>query len=330
MDRELHQHASSLIRGAVTPASQLRELINQIEINLGRIQISDSVELQNLPILFDQTAALLDSLEEGGANIASEYTRFDTVCATYRKNGAQYIKALGGRTAYINMREQHSPEKDHWWWFLDKYLDDQMRIRQKKTMRSFLTTIGIIGALVLLYVVFLAPDKETREVIRHQSDAESALVEGTPAVALEFLEQALAIRPEDDRLLILYGVAAKLSDNNDIAEESFSKALTVMGDEVDFLSLRAQVYLAAGMPESALQNAEQAIEINHEIALPHYYKGLAANALGDSQTAYLELEAAANYAHQEGKIELEGMARIQMAYLTQNFGFPQSTATPSE
>ena len=317
-----------MIKGAYTPATQLRQLINQIEIILGKLQISEVPELESIPTLFDQTAHLLDTLDESGANIASEYARFDTICATFRKNGNQYIKALGGRRAYVDLRERNTPDKNHWWWYLDEYLDQQLRNRQKKAFRSFLISIGVLAVLTGFYVVFLRPDKETRQVISFQSDAERAMAEGDPQSALEFLEQALVIRPDDDRLLILHGVAAQLTDNKVLAEESFEKARNVIGDEVNFLATRAQVYLAAGLPEYTLQDAEQAILIKPESAIAHYHKGLAANALGDTQTAFLSLEAAANFASKEGHIELEGMARIQMAYLSQNFVIPQPTQTP--
>ena len=330
MNKLLQLHAPSMIKGAETPANQLRQLISQIEINLGKIQISSTEELQDIPVLFDQTANLLDSLEESGANIDSEYARFDTVCAAYRKNGTQFIKALGGRDAYMRLKEGHAPEKERWWWYLDEYLDSQLRSRRNRTLRSMLITIGVFGALVLIYAIFLAPDKETREVIRYQSDAERALSDGEVESALAYLNQALAIRPADDRLLIQHGVVAQLNKDNVLAEESFSKAQQVIGDEVEFLVSRSQVYLTAGLPEYALQDAEQAILINPESAIAHYHKGLAANALGDPQTAFLSLEAAANYAHQEGKIELEGMSRIQIAYLSQNMRFPEPTSTPGD
>jgi tetratricopeptide (TPR) repeat protein len=319
-----------MISSAETPANQLRQLLTQLEISLGKIRISSKEELLNIPVLFDQTADLLDSLEDNGANLDSEYARFDTVSALFRKSGPGYFKALNGRNAYIELRENTLPDKGCWWWFLDDYLDNQWRIRQKGNLRSFIIFAGVIGILAVIYAIFLAPDKETREVLRYQGDAERALSDGDYENALVYLDQALAIRPEDDRLLILQGVTAQIVENDNLAEYSFIKAQQVIGDEVEFLATRAQVYIAAGLPEYALQDSEQALIINPESAISHYQKGLAANALGDAQTAYLSLEEAAKYANQEGKIELEGMARIQMAYLTQNFVYPLPTSTPGE
>ncbi len=329
MDRQLQQHAASRISSAETPASHLRNVLKELENSLGRIHRSNSTDLQNLPVLFDQAAHLLDALEESGANIAPEYARFDTVCAKYQNKSSKIIKAIGGRGALEMVRKPHNPEKDQWWWFIDEYIDEQYRVRQKKMIRSLLITIGIFGVLTLIYILFLAPDKETRDRFMYQNAAEQALAQGTPEKALEFVEQALVISPEDEHLLILYGVASKLTDRMERAETSFTKALDIIGDKVDFLASRSQVYLAAGMPELALNDADQALLLNPESAIASYQKGLATNALGDTRSALQALENAANYASEEGNVELEAIARIQMAYLSTTFNMPQLQLTPT-
>lgn len=329
VDRQLQQHAASRISSAVTPAGDLRQIINKIEISLGKINSSNADDLLNIPILFDQATHLLNTLEQNGANIAPEYARFDTVCAEYRNKSSRIIKAIGGRSPFKVVRQSRNPEKELWWWYIDEYVDEQYRIRQKKMIRSILNTIGIFGLISLIYIVFLAPDKATRERYSYQNDAEAALTAGTPEKALEFVEKALAISPDDDQLLILHGVAAKLTNRTELAETQFTKALDVIGNEVNFLATRSQVYLTSGMPELALEDAEDALNINPESAIAYYQKGLASNALGDTQSAFHALENAASFASAEGNIQLEGMSRIQLAYLSTTFSMPQSTATPA-
>jgi tetratricopeptide (TPR) repeat protein len=330
VSEKLQQQAPALIRGASTPAGQLRNLLSQIENNLGKLRISDASELSTLPELYDQAAMLLNELAESGAVIDSEYARFDTVCAEYRKNASQIIKSLGGRNAYMQLREKRQPEKALWWWYLDEYIDDQQRSRQRKLIRSFIIIAGILGVLAVIYVLFLAPDKETREFMNYENIAEQALAKGDTDTALSYVESALAIRPEDKQMLIFGGIAAQSAGNTLLAEKYFNKAKEVIGDEVEFLTSRAQLYLNANMPEYALEDAEKALELNPESAIAYYFKGIAANNLGDPSTAFTALENAAQYARQEGKVELEGMARIQLAYLSQQVSPYQPTATPGE
>ena len=239
------------------------------------------------------------------------------------------LERISEIASLAEMRRRAHILPSHWWWYIDEYVDEQYRIRQKKMIRSILNTIGIFGLISLIYIVFLAPDKATRERYSYQNDAEAALTAGTPEKALEFVEKALAISPDDDQLLILHGVAAKLTNRTELAETQFTKALDVIGNEVNFLATRSQVYLTSGMPELALEDAEDALNINPESAIAYYQKGLASNALGDTQSAFHALENAASFASAEGNIQLEGMSRIQLAYLSTTFSMPQSTATPA-
>jgi tetratricopeptide (TPR) repeat protein len=328
VDKQIQQHAASMISNAATPASQLRQVITKIEISLGKLQISTPSELLNLPVLFDQAADLIETLEGSGANIASECARFDTVSAEYRNKSGFFLKTIGGKNELVKLRNDFSPGKEHWWWYIDEFTDEQFRLRQKKIVHTLLITIGILGVLSLIYILFLRPDKATRERFTMQNNAERALADGTPEKALAYLEQALVLNPEDEDLLILYGVAAYLSGDMNLAESSFNNAKQIIGNESVFLISRSQVYLTNGLPELAFQDAEKALEINPESAIAHYQKGLAANALGDVQTAFTELEQAATFANKEGKVELEGMARIQMAYLSTNIGVSQPSITP--
>ncbi len=328
VEKQLQKHAASKISNAVTPASHLRQIINEIEIGLGKISSRQVNTLRNIPVLFDQAAQLLDNLEQNGADIAPEFARFGTVSAEFRRKGSDFLKAIGGRKAFENIRQARKPEKELWWWYIDAYLDEQYVVRQKNLIRTFLLTIGTLGLITLIYILFLAPDEATRARYTLQSNAESALAQGMPEQALEMIEKGLAINPDDEHLLILYGVAAKLANRQDLADTQFARALDVIGDKVDFLTARSQVYLSARVPELALADAQEAIEINPTSAIAYYQKGLASNALGDSQSALQALENAASLAGSEDNIQLEGMARIQLAYITSMYTIPISTATP--
>ncbi|MDF1513433.1 MAG: hypothetical protein P1S60_06450 [Anaerolineae bacterium] len=319
MEKPIQKHAASLIGSANTPAAELRLVLKELEIKLGKMQTSSDEELSAIPFLFDKAAELLDILEINGANITSEYGRFDTICATYRHKSQRFLKALGGQPALVQLRKPVNPAPEKWWWFIDEYIAEQTRFRNKKQFRSFIIFAAISGLLILVYAIFLAPDKATRERFRLEGEADQAIANGLPEQALIYLEQALEIDPDNASLLIEYGVIAQLNEKFDIAESSFNRAKALINNEEDYLTSRSQIYLQTGLPELALEDAEDAIAINPESAFAHYQKGVSANALGDRQTAFIAMEKAANFADQEGKIELEAMARIQMAYLTSGF-----------
>lgn len=328
MHKEYQKHAASLISGAYTPANQLRQILNNIEIILGKIQIITVDESRSLPFLLDEATQLLEALDVDGANVASEKTRYASVCAEYKRKGSQILKAIGGRDELERMRNKVIPSPKHWWWYIDAYLDEKAQIRRKKTIRTSLIFAGLMTILVVLYLLFLAPDKATRERFIIENNAEQALAQGFYDDALEILEPAVSLYPGNPDLLMLYGVAAQLTNNTEIAEITFTQVRQILENDEDFYYTRAQIFLNAGLAEYAAEDAERILEINPESAIGYYQKGTAANALGDIRTAYLALENAAKYANKEGKIELEGMARIQLAYLSTTFTDSQPTETP--
>lgn len=318
------------IRNAQTPAEQLRVALSQLEAHVGKIEISKKDELVETLLLFDQVSDLMAALSEQGANLAPERARFRTVSEQFRKKGRVVLKRLGGATVLRSLRETHVPAEDQWWWFADDYLREQRAARRKRTLATVALAGIIVAVIAVLYNRFLAPDEATRLRFRYEQRAEYAAIEGNLDLALAHIDQALTYAPEDPELLMFKAVLLQTLDRPEEAETLFTAIRDVYPSPLAFLANRAETYLRVEQPTEALEDAEAMVELEPNSGMGYFLMGSAHASLGNLNEAGTHYQRAGELASLAGDTELEALARVQLAYLTQMMMGPQTATTTPE
>ncbi|HOT92960.1 MAG TPA: tetratricopeptide repeat protein [Anaerolineae bacterium] len=313
-----------------TPAAQLRELLTQLERHIGKLEHDSREEVCKIPSLFDEAATLIEELERIGTPIAGEKTRFETAAATFRRKARTFLRKAGGTKAVAALRDAHHPDPSRWWWFIDQWLAEQNKLRLRRQMNFLMIGAALLAVLAGVYMLFLRPDAATRERLHHQQRAENFAQNGDYAAALEEVNAALRVAPDNAGVLTLKGVIEAQLGMEAEAATTFAAAEAAAASREQFLLLRAQIYLTLGMPEAALPDAEAAVAINPTSARAHLYLGQANADLGNLPEAQAQFEEAARLADEADDAETAAIARVQMVYLYQQMFVPTlDDATPT-
>ncbi len=317
----------------VTPAEKLRETLSELERQLGKLDYSTKGEILDIPFLFDKAAVLVEDFKQHEVAIAPELARFSAVSGKFRNKAAVFLKKIGGAEELARLRSDGLSDSEHWWWFVDEYLAAERQTRTRRTLKGMGIGLGVLAVLAVLYMLFLAPDKVTRERFKYQQSAERLAQEGDYAGALAEVERALEIAPEEAELYVLKGVLQQALAQPTEAEASFAKAEALLNDRIAFLEQRAQTYLLLMMPERTLADAEEILSIDPVSVQGYFFKGKAHDVMNNFWEASEAYQTTAELAAAAGQTELEAMARIQDAQLMQRMMVApqqQATATPEE
>ena len=235
-----------------TPTEHLRQALDRLEAQIGTLNHASRDEALKIPPLFDTAQTLLDELAATNTNITAEITRFETASGQFQKKGAAFLRIIGGTAKLEILRAEHNPDTEHWWWFIDQWLADQKQSQLRQQGKTILIGLAIFAVLALLYTLFLAPDKATREKITHQQNAESLATEGNYTQALDEVNQGLGYAPDDVDLLLLKGIFLLYLNRESEAQITFDAAETAAGSRLNFLLERARNYQILGDYEAAL------------------------------------------------------------------------------
>ena len=331
----LRASIASHIRTASTPAEELRIILGELEGRVGKLGFGDSGEPVELLLALDRANALLEELAERGANLSGERGRFETVGQQFRRKGKRFLRSVGGRRELQALRaaQPRTPPAANWWWYIDELLDGEQRTRRSGTLRTIGITVAVLAIISALYIAFLMPDETTRMRYRHEQAAEQALMSDDPAAALISVEEGLTYAPDDEDLLLLRAVALVLLDEAEQAEIAFTEIRELVNDDEKFYSARAQAYMLGNRPELALEDAIRLIEADPTSGLGYFQAGNAYGSMGHFYEAAAAYEKAGELAGLAGEIELEGMARVQLANLMMIMMSPQmdmGDLTPTE
>lgn len=301
----------------LTPPEQLREALTQLENKLGKLEHSEREEALDILLLFDRAFTLLTELQAQGATLPGEQARFETVTKMFRKKAKLFLRTVGGMPAFRRGRVIPPPDSARWWWFVDAWHAEQQRAQLMRTLRLLGIAAALFAVFTMLYMVFLSPDKATREWIHHQNEAERLAVSGDYANALAEVNAALAAKPNIMELHVLKGILEERLEQTQAAKKSFLQAQVLANNQEDLLLERAQKYLLFGAPDQAMADADAILADNAKSASGYLLKAQtyeSRNALAEADNAYaiaIELAAAAD------QIELEALVRVQRAYLLQ-------------
>ena len=299
--------------------------MDQLDNDLGKLDPRNrelSLKILNLFSIIQQQ---LDETYPQGSAPTSYQVQWNYLQDCLRKQAGLVMQGLGGVEGLKQIRIKTSPPESAWWWFLDDYLRQQRRKTGKKTAIILASISVVIIALVAAYQIFLAPPPTVRERIRHEFAASRHMENGEFTAALEELDLALMIEPQNYQLLAQKGVInLKLGDNLN-AQRAFAAA----EDAADSLELyyleRAQNELILGMNDAGSQDAQKAIDANPKSAHAYLLFGQANEQMGNNQAAYAAYEIASSLAEIQEDVELLATVRMRMGMLLQSL----SLASPS-
>ncbi|MBN1878022.1 MAG: hypothetical protein JXA33_27620 [Anaerolineae bacterium] len=312
-----------------TPAEELREALEQLEMRIGKLSHSTQEEVLVIPMLFDQVYRLLGELKELGGNLQSEQVRFETLSSQLRSCRELFLRKLGGPGALQSARASLAPDVEQWWWFIDQSLVQEKQIQLRRWGQRALIVAAVLVVLVLLYNKFLAPDPALRAQIAHHQAAEQWVqLEDYPSALLE-VEQALTYAPEDVELLVFKGTLHVVLEQTAEAEAAFAAARSHSESETMFLMTRAEAYLMFLRSDLALPDIEAVLAMEPESPYGNFLMGRIQQIARNFTEAQLYYEKASTLAGAVDEVELEAMARVYLAQMVMDMmAFVTPTPAP--
>jgi tetratricopeptide (TPR) repeat protein len=301
----------------LTRSDELREQITELEAMIGRMGYGLGQEALAIPALFDSISTSLGSFQAAGQSMRAEETRMETVSARFRRKADVFLREIGGASVLRDARQARQPAPENWWWFVDQLVANRRRDRMLRLLRLGAGVAVVLLLLLVLYQRFLAPDPATRERLRHQHNAENLALQQDIEGALSEIEQALAVAPDEPELVVLKGVLQRELGQDSASEETFAAAEAAFEGREDFLLARARASLLAGQPEAAVADAQEAVELNPQLANGYVLMGRAHEQMGEHLEAIFAYEQAISLAEEQGNYQLAGTTRINVGILMQ-------------
>jgi tetratricopeptide (TPR) repeat protein len=309
-----------------TSSAQLRELLGQLEARLGKLEYDSREEMREILALFDAVQARIVELERAGISLMAETLRFETVAATFRRKAKTFLRKVGGAKGLAALRSGQAPTSEQWWWFIDQWWAEQRKAQRRSHVKWLLVGAAAFIIVAVVNALFFAPDKATFEIVRLQQMAEQLTQAGDYAAALNAVNEALALSPDNASLLAFKGILQIELGFETEAATTFAAAEAASGSREQFFLNRAQVYLTLGLSEAVLADAEAAIAANPQSARGYLYLAQANADLGNLSEAEMQYDEAGRLADEAGDPEIAAIARVQKAYLYQQLFVPTPTA----
>ena len=320
---------------ALRPSDELRQTLDRLDNLVGILRRHSPEEVAEIPALFERANALLERLKSRSKEFQAEEARLRTVQGQFDKQERAFVNKLGAaRVARLrDALGDPAPPEDHWWWYMDR-LAAQRRSAFLKRIGIGTAIVVVVGlVLVVVYQNFLAPDPNLMAAYSLRGQAEDLAYTGDYAAALEAIDQGLALVPDESSLLVLRGAILTVQGDTSAAQTAFDAAKTALGSEASsFLYLRAQEYIRIDEPQLALDDMNAVLDSNPASAEAYYIMGTADELLNNPSAAYQNYALAAQYATQSGNVQLEALARMQLANVSSRVLLPTApplpTATP--
>ncbi len=311
-----------------TPADQVREALDESEKILATLRGRGSRVL-GLLHLMDRTARLLAELEDAGVDVRAEQARFESVKGQLRSRKMRFLREA--KKALLEERAIVQPERDRWWWFLDEETAQEWRQRLRRGAITLAVTAIVLLIGYVIYDRFIAPPPEVRQAYSRSMNGENFVEERNFEAALAEFEAAASLVPDDPGYWVWIGVLSSELGRQEQAEEAYARARLLYDDEYEFLLERTTVFLRAGRVDAAMSDVEQAIALQPASGRGYYTRSLVFLQQGDRLAAIADLERASELAREAGDVQLEAMARTQLAMVMQMVPLPfTEEATPEE
>jgi tetratricopeptide (TPR) repeat protein len=298
----------------LNPGDELREILTQAEESAVKLKGMDSGQTLGLLQQLDQIDLLLQQVETAGLDVTPERGRFNALQAQLKQRAGLLLNRLGGRLLLAEHRPV--PALERWWWYVDELAAAQRRRWLRQTGLIVLAIVVLVGGLAIAFQTVWAPAPEVLARLEAENKANLAINKGNYQQALAFVEQGLAMVPNDPSLLIFKGVIQQMLNQNDAADQSYSQAKAILGDPQEFYLTRAQLQLRYGRPGAAEADGRAILKTDENSARGWI---IVAQAL-EWQEKYAEAMAAyqkaADLAYVSGENEIFVLARTAMARMT--------------
>ena len=232
------------------------------------------------------------------------------------------LKTVGGKEVLKEKRKIKGKNPDHWWWYLDHYVEEKRKRDLYKTGMIGLVLLVVFALLVLTYDRFIAPPPEVRARIDYETRIDDFIYAGDYVSAMSEMEGALAIAPEYYPLWIKKGVLAKTLGNEAVEQSSYETAQQFVENPEYFYYERASVFMQFGLYDDVLRDTENLLEINAKSAEAYLYRGLVYEMREETSQAYDAFEKAALLAEEQNKTQLVATIRVRMGMLMQSVSIP--------
>jgi len=266
---------------------------------------------------------LLDALEAQGVDVRPELVRLQNVSEATTRRASALVRAAGGVGAYAELRTQLAPNSKDPWWRLD---DIVARIQRRR-----LTWLGAIVGMCLLLGLMGYAFREILFPPDPVGDATNAALRAIGAndlpKALGAIDAGLAITPTNAELLTWRGV---LGDKLSLADAAQSMAAGRAGykSQLDFLTLRADIYLRLTETDKAMNDLNAAIQLAPDDPIAYFLRANAWENKEDFTRALADLDTASALAEKLNNPQLSAMIRIRAGQLMQDSSGRIPTAKP--
>jgi tetratricopeptide (TPR) repeat protein len=264
-------------------------------------------------------------LLEGAATIdlRPEHVQFETALNRLRQEAGPVLYTLGGPQGLKLLRPETAIETAQPWWFIDRYVGERMALQRKRVLQGMGILAAIALVVVILFNTVLKPDPALIALKAHNDAAFAALIqEADYEMALDEIDQALAVKPDDLESLVVKGVILEQLGRPDEAETIFGQAIQLAPGPETVYWIRGQMLLQLDQFEEALRQAEAAIEANPDYPQAWFLSGQAYDRMGDVSQAFNNMEIASNLALEQGDNALYAIIRVNMGYLVPSGGGP--------
>ncbi|GAB4422589.1 MAG: hypothetical protein Kow0031_00440 [Anaerolineae bacterium] len=297
----------------LNPGDELRDTLATLESMQPRLKRLNRPDAEALLAGLDRADALLAQLETGGANMASERGRFESIQGHLRQRLGPVLKALGGPAALADLRPSPPPPRDsRWWW----YIHEDVAAQQKRQVTRLAIGISVVlGTLLLLYVLMqtvFAPSPEAVARMEAENDALLAMDEGDPVAGLAAIDHGLTVAVDDPGLLVMRGVLLELLNRQAEADDVFTRARQLFNDDPGFFLGRGQVYYRMQQPVKAEADARSAIKLKEDMAAGWLLLAQSLEAQGQRFAAINAYEQAGELAVDSGQDEIVVLARLAL------------------
>lgn len=268
--------------------------------------------------LLDRIADATGRFEARGADLRVERTQIEMIHRTLRAKHQPVLKALRHLSTLPDLRAGHGVEDEtRWWWYLDRHAAAEGARQFKQTLRLVGGVAALLGVLALVYILFLRPDEATRLRTGYTMDAEREIERGNYAHALALYRQALAIAPQDPEIHLMIGLMHEALEQPAPAAESYARAEALYETPAFFWAAKSQEYNTLGWYEQGLEAAQQAIDLDQQMAFAYCNRGGAYEGLGRILEAIAAFQQCADLARAQEQNELYVIAASRMATLMQ-------------
>jgi tetratricopeptide (TPR) repeat protein len=294
--------------------------LDEIETILGKLDGSQSPIAERI---FD----IMDEIQEQKKflhNDEKEKTETQLSYVTKRiySSAKVLLKTIGGKDELKEKRKIKGKNPDHWWWYIDHYLEEKKKRDLQRSGMIGLVLLVVFALLVLIYDRYLAPPPEVRARIDYETRIDDFIYSGDYISAMSEMEGALAIAPDYYPLWIKKGVLAKVLGNEAVEQSSYETAQQFVENPEYFYYERASVFMQFGLYDDVLEDTDNLLAINAKSAEAYLYRGLVYEMRGENSQAYDAFEKAALLAEEQNKNQLVATIRVRMGMLLQSVSIP--------